>query len=88
MVPYRWTTAAQQDFLLAQLGLYAAAREDGSLHRFWNQLAEAWFERWPVEIELTPHTEEDHALLEQKARETLRRVKNSIHNYARRQGIA
>ncbi|KAJ7639961.1 hypothetical protein DFH06DRAFT_1334880 [Mycena polygramma] len=81
---------AQRDFLLGQLDSYAAARAAGSLTRFWNQLAEAWFERWPVEIELgiVALNTEDQALLDQKARETMRRVKHFIYNYARRQGIA
>ncbi|KAJ7089404.1 hypothetical protein C8R44DRAFT_892361 [Mycena epipterygia] len=55
MPPPTWASPEQAEFLGSQLTSYLAAKENSKkvpLVRYWNQLEEKWFERWPEEGEL------------------------------------
>ncbi|KAJ7753024.1 hypothetical protein B0H14DRAFT_3512791 [Mycena olivaceomarginata] len=65
MAPPEWTTVAQKEYLQNQLPAFLSATEKRgtSLARFWGNLKEGWFERWPTEttlgVSLPPATGED-----------------------------
>lgn len=47
MTRKRWTTEPQQDHLDGLVGAHTKARDEGQLTRFWDELFEGWFTKFP-----------------------------------------